>query len=61
MVTRTTSSRANASPSWRGSAPAPAWKPPPWIHTITGSRSPADAAGVQTLSVQAVLAQFRED
>ncbi len=51
-LTSSTPFRANASPSWRGSAPAPAWKPPPWIQTITGSRSLAAFAGVQMLSVR---------
>src|SRR5262245_57351073 len=27
-------------------------KPPPWIHTMTGSRSLADFASVETLSVR---------
>ena len=49
IVTITTLLRAKASPSWRFSAPEPAWKPPPWIHTITGKRSSAFCAGDQML------------
>jgi len=36
-VTSTTSSRANARPSYQGLAGDPEMKPPPWIHTTTGS------------------------
>jgi hypothetical protein len=50
--TSTTFRRAKAVPSWRFSAPEPAWKPPPWIQTITGSRSSAFWAGVQTLRLR---------
>ncbi len=47
IVTITTFLRAKAVPSWRFSAPEPAWKPPPWIQTITGRPSSAFCAGVQ--------------
>jgi hypothetical protein len=51
-VTTTTPLRASASPSCRGSPPAPAWNPPPWIHTMTGRRSLAPFAGVQRFTLR---------
>src|SRR5262245_24781086 len=39
-------------PSKIGCEPAPVTNPPPCIHTITGSRSAPDLAGVQILSVR---------
>src|SRR5919202_3715876 len=48
MVTVTTPSRANAVPSYCGTAPEPLTNAPPWIHTSTG-RPVADGSGVQTL------------
>ncbi|MBP1635329.1 MAG: hypothetical protein H6Q10_1903 [Acidobacteria bacterium] len=50
-MTSTIPLRANAWPSWRGSEPPPAANPPPWIHTMTGRRSPA-LAGVQTFRLR---------
>src|SRR5262249_27793009 len=46
--TKTTPFFARASPSYRGSEPAPEVKPPPYAKTITGRRSEADFAPVQT-------------
>src|SRR5258707_12356794 len=39
-------------PSYPGSAPLPNAKPPPWIHTITGSGALGAGAGVHTFSVR---------
>src|SRR5579875_287455 len=45
MVTVTTPSRANAVPSYWGTAPEPFTKAPPWTQTNTGRL--ADGSGVQ--------------
>src|SRR5689334_2025379 len=53
MVT-TIAPAASASfcPSYVVSAPLPRVKPPPWIHSITGTAFFAAAAGAHTLSVR---------
>src|SRR4051812_14642901 len=49
MLTRTTPSRANASPRYHGLALQPAMKPPPWIHTSTGKDAPRSGVKMLTL------------
>src|SRR5712692_7230328 len=46
MVTQTTPSRANAEPSYTGTAPEPFVNAPPWIQTSTG-RPAGPISGVQ--------------
>lgn len=50
MVTVTAPSRAKARPSYQGLAGEPEKKPPPWIHTSTGSPA-APGSGVTTLTL----------
>ena len=50
-MTSTTPSRANAVPSYCGTAPEPLTNAPPWIHTSTGNPVAA-GSGVQTLRLR---------
>ena len=49
LTTTTCSRPLRFCPYCLGSEPEPVMNPPPWIHTITGSRSSRVRAGVQTL------------